>query len=126
MSSMILILIGSVRMEVMEAIRARRSIRKYKPDPVDDRTLESVLEAASLAPSWANVQPWRFIVVRDSNLKAQLAEALLYDNPATKAIAGAPIVIVACAELGVSGYEPEKPATEEEPSPEKELATDGH
>ena len=41
-------------MDVMEAIKTRRSIRKYSPDPVDDITLEKVLEAARWAPSWAN------------------------------------------------------------------------
>ena len=37
-------------MEVLEAIKTRRSIRKYKTDPIDDKTLEAVLEAARLAP----------------------------------------------------------------------------
>ena len=89
-------------MEVMEAIKTRRSIRKYKPAPVDDRTVETVLEAARWAPSWKNTQCWRFIVVRDSGIKAELASALIA-NPATEAIIGAPVVIVACAELGKSG-----------------------
>lgn len=95
-------------MEVMQAIRDRRSIRKYKTDPVDDKTLETVLEAARLAPSWANTQCWRFIVVRDSDTKARLATALSTDNPATDAITNAPVVIVACAELGKSGFSYDK------------------
>ena len=90
-------------MEVMEAITTRRSIRKYKPDPIDDKTLETVLEAARLAPSWANTQCWRFIVVRDSKIKTQLASALIENNSATSAIDNAPVVIVACAELDKSG-----------------------
>ena len=76
-------------MDVMEAIRTRRSIRRYKPDPVDEETLKTVLEAARLAPSWGNKQCWRFIVVRDNNVKAELADSLvqveiggaLADNP---------------------------------------------
>ena len=91
-------------MEVLEAIKTRRSIRRYRPDPVDERTLELVLEAARWAPSWANSQCCRFIVVRDDSIKAELAATLLGDNPADVAIATAPIVIVACARLGVSGY----------------------
>ena len=99
-------------MEVLEAIKARRSIRHYKPDPVDDKTLQSVLEAAQWAPSWSNTQCWRFIVVRDNNTKAELAGILgkiikndtLADNPATKAIIQAPVVIIACAKLDRSGY----------------------
>lgn len=95
-------------MDVLEAIRNRRSIRKYKADPVDDETLEIVLEAARLAPSWANTQCWRFIVVRDSDTKARIAETIapnptLGANPASNAIKNAPVLIVACAEKGISG-----------------------
>ena len=99
-------------MEVMEAIAARRSIRKYKPDPIDDKTLGMVLEAARLAPSWANTQCWRFIVVRDNKIKAQLASALSEGNTATPAISSAPVVIVACAELGKSGCKDEVARTD--------------
>jgi len=84
-------------MEVLEAIKTRRSIRKYKDTPVDDRTLEQVLEAAQWAPSWANTQCWRFIVVRDADTRAKLARTLSTNNPATDAVIHAPIVIVVCA-----------------------------
>jgi nitroreductase len=98
-------------MEVLEAIKTRRSIRHYKPDPVSDEDLQTVLEAARWAPSWANTQCWRFIVVRDSQTKAALAstfskimrEDTLHDNPATKSVLQAPLVIVACAQLHRSG-----------------------
>jgi nitroreductase len=99
-------------LEVLEAIRTRRSIRKYRADPVDDKTVELVLEAARWAPSWANTQCWRFIVVRDSKIKAGLADTLPSDNPAYDAIGNAPVVIVACAELGKSGYREGKPETD--------------
>ncbi len=106
-------------MEVLEAIRTRRSIRKYKTNPVDDRTIELVLEAARWAPSWTNSQCWRFIVVRDSNIKDKLANTVIAvsdrPNRATDAIRNAPVVIVACAELGKSGYyarEPREPVTD--------------
>ncbi len=91
-------------MDVLEAIRTRRSIRKYKPEPVDDKALETVLEAARLAPSWANSQCWRFVVVRDSGVRAGLAGSLRENNPAREAILNAPVLIVACAELGKAGY----------------------
>ena len=91
-------------MEVLEAIKTRRSIRKYKTTPVDDKILEFVLEAARWAPSWANTQCWRLIVVRDSRMRAELASITTYNNPATEAIRNAPVVIVACAEAGKSGY----------------------
>jgi len=92
-------------MDVIVAIRARRSIRKYKPEPVNEKDLNVVLEAARLAPSWANTQCWKFIVVRDPDIKAKIASTLNKDNPAIVAILEAPVLIVACAELGKSGYE---------------------
>jgi nitroreductase len=100
-------------MDVIEAIKGRRSIRKYKPDPVDDKTIEAVLDAARLAPSWANTQCWRFIVVRDAATKRQLSEAVYPGNSATIAIEQAPVVIVACARLSESGflYDRSGPAT---------------
>jgi nitroreductase len=91
-------------MEVQEAIKSRRSIRKYKTDPVDDKTLGLVLEAARLAPSWDNSQCWRFVVVQDGEIKRELAETLPESNPARKAVQNAPVVIAACAELGGAGY----------------------
>ena len=91
-------------MEVIEAIKTRRSIRQYKTTPVNDKDLATVLEAARWAPSWANTQCARFVVVRENETKARLAEALNPGNPATSAIIGAPIVIIACAELGKSGF----------------------
>jgi nitroreductase len=91
-------------MEVLEAIKTRRSIRHYKPDPIEDKLLQAVLDAARWAPSWANTQCCRFVVVRDSNVKTRLAGVLRENNPATRAITNAPIVIVACAELLCSGY----------------------
>lgn len=93
-----------VAMEVYEAIESRRSIRKYKADPIDDATLYRVLEAGRLAPSWDNTQCWRFIVVRDTGIKSELAGTLPANNPACNAIKNAPVVIVACARLGESGY----------------------
>ena len=50
---------------VWEAIKMRRSIRRFAPDDVPDEMVEQMLEAARLAPSGGNRQPWRFLVVRD-------------------------------------------------------------
>ncbi|HEY87945.1 MAG TPA: nitroreductase [Dehalococcoidia bacterium] len=99
-------------MEVTEAIKTRRSIRKYKTTPVDDKTVAQVLEAARWAPSWTNSQCWRFIVVRDSNIKMELASTLRETNPALEAVRNAPVVIVACAELGKAGCYHGEPATD--------------
>ena len=91
-------------MDVIKAIRARRSIRQYKPAPINEKDLNTVLEAARWAPSWANTQCSRFVVVRDNQLKARLAETMASGNPSTAAITTAPVVIVACAELKKSVY----------------------
>lgn len=79
-------------MSVLEIIRRRRSIRKYKGDSIPEDILWRVLEAARLAPSGKNLQPWKFIVVRDPLLKEKLVEACL----GQKFIAQAPLIIVAC------------------------------
>jgi len=100
--------------EVIEAIQTRRSIRRFKATPVSDDALRQVLEAARSAPSWSNTQCWRFIVVRDTQLKAKLADTLIgrlaadssetRPNGAAEALKQAPLTIVACAQLGKSGY----------------------
>jgi nitroreductase len=92
-------------MDVMQAIKGRRSVRRYKSTPVSDKDVEMVLEAARWAPSWKNCQCWRFVVVRDPELKERLAATLKPEtNRAIEGIKSAPVVIVACAELGKSGY----------------------
>lgn len=82
-------------MEVFEAIRARRSVRRYARDPIPDGVLEELLSAAILAPSAGNAQPWRFIVVRDQKLKEGLVSAAYGQG----FLAEAPAVIVVCADL---------------------------
>ncbi len=61
-------------MEVIEAIQTRRSIRRFKPEPLQEEHLKKILEAAQQAPSAGNKQPWHFIVVRDPDTKARLGE----------------------------------------------------
>jgi nitroreductase len=62
-------------MGLMDLIRSRRSVRRYSDRPVDRTTIEECLEAARLAPSAENVQPWRFVVVDDAAAKERLTEA---------------------------------------------------
>lgn len=99
-------------MEVFEAIEGRRSVRKYKEEDIEDEKIEKILKAATWAPSWANTQCWRFIVVRDEEIKKDLAGALSEGNPATDAFLDAPIVIVGCAKREVSGYKGGEAVTE--------------
>jgi nitroreductase len=98
-------------MDVFEAVRNRRSIRHYKADPVDEKTVQAVLEAAHWAPSWGNMQCWRFIEVRNPAVRAQIAATLMkeiidnepVENAATGAIKQAPVLIVISAEVGQAG-----------------------
>ncbi|MBD3207705.1 nitroreductase [Candidatus Bathyarchaeota archaeon] len=61
-------------MNVIEAIQTRRSIRKYKDEPIPDEDLMKILEAARIAPSAGNKQPWRFVVVRNDEKRKKLGE----------------------------------------------------
>ena len=76
-------------MEVLEAIKTRRSIRKFKKDKVPPNVLREVLEAGRWAPSARNSQPWRFILIVDEDLKRKVAEA----TTAGKFLADAPLGI---------------------------------
>jgi len=80
-------------MDFYKLIEYRASVRKFKPDPIDSKVLERVLDAARLAPSAANRQPWKFILVRDKETRERLAELCWRQQ----FIAEAPVVIVACA-----------------------------
>jgi len=62
-------------MDVFEAVQKRHSIRAYDSAPIPDEKLEKILEAARLAPSAGNVQPWHFIVVTDVEKRKKLARA---------------------------------------------------
>jgi nitroreductase len=79
-------------MSVLEVIQKRRSVRKYKENPIPEEVLLRVLEAARLAPSGKNFQPWKFIIVKDKALKEKLARA----SAGQFFIAKAPIIIVGC------------------------------
>ena len=79
-------------MELMQVIRARRSIRNYLDRPVEEEKLLAVLEAGRLAPSARNMQDWRFIVVSDPATRQRLAEAARDQQ----FVAQAPLVIAAC------------------------------
>lgn len=82
-------------MEFLDVIRARRSVRRFRPDPVPDEVLHSILDAGRLAPSPGNCQTWFFGVVRDEDLRRRLAEAAGQQAW----IASAPVVIALCARL---------------------------
>ena len=79
-------------MDVSEAIQKRVTIRRWKPQPVEKEKIRKVLEAGRRAPSWGNVQPWRFIVVQDRSKIEELAKS----GGGQPHTATAPAVIVCC------------------------------
>jgi nitroreductase len=78
--------------EVFEAIQKRRSVRAYLPDPVPQDKLERILQAASIAPSASNLQPWHFIIVRNGQKREKLARSGLF----ARFLSQSPVVIVGC------------------------------
>ena len=82
-------------MELTEAIRKRSSIRDYEDKPVPKDKLNSVLEAARLAPSASNRQRWKFVVVRESERRRALSRA----TGGQAHVANAPVVIAAVATM---------------------------
>ena len=80
-------------------ILARSSVRRYSGSPVPDELIRSVVDAARLAPSASNSQPWRFVVVTDPNAREELAALSLSGIfSATRFAAAAPVIIAICAE----------------------------
>ena len=91
-------------MDVSEAIKKRRSIRKFKPDPIPEEKIRLLLESARLAPSGTNTQPWRFVVIKDNDTKKKLQEAAHNQRH----IGRAPVIIVCCADLKAFKEFPER------------------
>lgn len=63
--------------EFLDLVKRRRSIRRFKPDPIPGEYIEKIIEAARWAMSGANAQPWEFVVVRDQNTKNKMAESYM-------------------------------------------------
>lgn len=82
-------------MELFDAIARRRSIRRYKPDPVNEPILHSILRAGCAAPSAGNEQPWHFLVIRSRSTLVALAES----HPYADMLREAPLAILLCADM---------------------------
>lgn len=80
-------------MDVLEAVKGRRSMRAFKNQDVPAEIVEKLIDAARWAPSAGNIQPWEFIIVRKPRIKRRLVEAALDQV----FIEEAPVVIVVCA-----------------------------
>ena len=82
-------------MKFIDLVKQRQSVRRYLPDAVEPEKLDKCLEAARLAPSASNSQPWSFILVDDPELKDEVA-SLTYDNVISfnKFVKSAPVLVV--------------------------------
>ena len=63
-------------MTLHDFLRSRRSVRRFKPDPVPDTVIERILTTATHSPSAHNLQPWRFVVIKNPDVKPRLAKTL--------------------------------------------------
>jgi nitroreductase len=80
------------KMDLYEVMKTRRSIRSYLADPISEEKLSRILEAVRISPSGSNRQPWKFILVKDKELKTQVARACSNQE----FVAEAPLIVVAC------------------------------
>jgi nitroreductase len=114
----------NANMSLFDAIHSQRAIRHFSEQPVSDEAVETMLHAAIRAPSGGNRQPWRFVVIRDADLKRRLGQWYLaawqaatadmealtqpYRHGAELAqqMATVPVLILACIDHGDAGTRP--------------------
>jgi nitroreductase len=96
-------------LDLDRVILERRSRRKYTDAPVSDEDIHALVEAARSAPSWANTQCVRYIIVRDEARRSALAGALSDRNPARSAVESAPVTVAFIAATDRSGYKEGEP-----------------
>ena len=83
--------------EVLRTIKNRRTIRRFKSDPIEDEKLQAILDAGRWAPSFSNLQPWRFIVIKDQKLKNALDKAAR-ESVLHLGINEAPVSVLVCVD----------------------------
>lgn len=79
-------------MDIFETFRKRKSVRSYIATPVSDEILVRIMDAARLAPSAGNAQPWHFIIVQDKEKRTRIAKGCRYG----KFLSESPVVIIGC------------------------------
>jgi nitroreductase len=84
---------GLSSLALLDLLKSRRSIRVYKSDPVPEEMIEQILEAGRWAPSATNRQPWAFVVIRDEEIRRQVAEHAAYYFIRWAHVADAPVLI---------------------------------
>ena len=81
---------------VLEALKNRRSIKHFSEEPVPDEHLTAILEAGRWAPSWLNVQPWKFIIITDEKIRLEMCNSVPVVEKA--GVKTAPVCISVCVE----------------------------
>ena len=89
--------------DISTIMKDRRSIRKYKKDPIRSQMLKQLMESVQCTQSWNNSQCWELVLVEDPSIKESIQKAVPAQNPAFHAVTDAPLLIVLCARQGVSG-----------------------
>jgi len=93
-------------METIKCIKERRSIRKYKDEPVSNEIIGEIISAASFAPSWKNTQTSRYVVIKDKELKDKIADECVMGHANNcRIIKEAPVLVVLATRNERSGYE---------------------
>jgi len=87
-------------MDILEAIKTRRSIRKFTDKPVSKDDIDTLLEAAMQAPSAGNQQPWEFIVIDDR----KILDAIPKFHPYAEMLKESPIAILVCGKFDATKY----------------------
>jgi len=87
-------------MQALEAIKTRRSIRKFKPQEISKEIQRELLEAAMLAPSAGNEQPWQFVVIDDRKILEQIPQIC----PTASMCRQSPLAILVCSDRNLEKY----------------------
>ncbi len=85
-----------IKSHILDIIKWRRSVRKYAQKPIEPEKMDLIMEAARLAPSSCNTQPWHFIIVDDKKLHNELAKCAPIGTHINNFIMEAPVSIIAC------------------------------
>jgi nitroreductase len=85
----------------MNAIYRRRSIRKFTPEPVSEKTLKKIIKAGMNAPSAGNERPWFFIVIDDRKILDEIPKI----HPYASMLREAPVAVAVCGDLNLEKYE---------------------
>ncbi len=94
---------GKIMNSFIDAMNARRTIRRYEDKAVPKEVVNELMKAVQRTQSWANSQCWEVVMVEDESIRNEIFESMPSRNPATAVIKTAPLLFVLCARKGVSG-----------------------